>query len=203
MGPLAAVSIDTISVTGANDAAFLVAVERFKSLRLLSLLNDPNCFGSTYSKEVDYTDLRWQEKLKSPDVFHIIATRAGRGQGAPGQPSFPDGDWIGMIVPRRLKSDSCIRVQDELYVITGMFVHPDARGIGVGSQLVKHALEVIRADRTRRHEAPARVELTVDTDNAAAIALYKSCGFCVYQETSMENSTSGRPELGMYIRLED
>lgn len=201
MSESATVSTDTLPATWEDDATFRGAVERFKSLRLFSLLNDPGCFGSTYSKEVEYPDSRWQEKLQSPDVFHVIASLPVEDQDMTGQRSFPEGNWIGMVVPRRVKQESTAQLEDGLYVITGMFVRPEVRGMGVGAKLVKHALEVITADRKQRREAAARVELTVDTDNVAAIALYKSCGFCIWKETSAEKATSGRQEVGMYITL--
>ena len=54
----------------------------------------------------------------------------------------------------------------------GMAVHDDYQGKGVGSALMKAALDL--ADNWLQF---TRVELTVYTDNAAALALYKKFGF--------------------------
>lgn len=105
-----------------------------------------------------------------------------------------------MIVPRRLKRKNGIPGGD--YTITGMFVNPAARGAGIASRLLKHALQVIREDRKQRGEGPARVELTVDTDNVAAVRLYQKCGFSIDYE-ARSPGTSGRPELSMYTVVDD
>lgn len=196
MASLGAVSITTIPKTWAGEDEFLDTVERFKAIRLLSLRNDPNCFGSTYSREVEYPDTRWQERLRSQDVFHIIASRPDGTEECTTQPSYPTGKWIGMIVPRRPG------VQGEHYTITGMFVSPAARGTGIASRLLKHALEVIREDRKQRGGGQARVDLTVDTSNIAAVQLYQKCGFSIDYE-ARSPGLSGRPELSMNIILND
>lgn len=50
-----------------------------------------------------------------------------------------------------------------------IMVHPDCRGAGVGSALMRRALEI----------ADAPVLLTVDPNNSSAVALYRKFGFTV------------------------
>jgi ribosomal protein S18 acetylase RimI-like enzyme len=55
--------------------------------------------------------------------------------------------------------------------ITGMWVDPEVRGLGVGSQLIETAVAQWRALAGRR------VSLWVVDGNSSAAALYARCGF--------------------------
>ncbi len=71
----------------------------------------------------------------------------------------------------------------------GMGIHQDYRGRGIGTQLMESALA------KARQRGLIRVELTVYDFNAAAIALYRKCGFV----------EEGRMVKGRYLdgRFED
>jgi putative acetyltransferase len=56
----------------------------------------------------------------------------------------------------------------------GMFVHDDYQRQGVGSGLLQHAITLCEQWRQIK-----RIELTVFTDNEAAIGLYKKHGFVI------------------------
>ncbi len=71
------------------------------------------------------------------------------------------GDVIGAVV--------MFPSQTEELVLHKIMVHPECRGQGIGSELMKAALE--RAD--------APVLLTVDPNNNAAVQLYRNFGFGV------------------------
>ena len=50
----------------------------FSEIRLLALQTDPNVFGSTYEREVKFTESEWRESLSNPDsgVF-VVFDEAG------------------------------------------------------------------------------------------------------------------------------
>lgn len=54
----------------------------------------------------------------------------------------------------------------------GMFVHDDFHGRGIGRKLLEACI-----DLAENWLGLTRIELSVYTDNAPAIALYESCGF--------------------------
>jgi ribosomal protein S18 acetylase RimI-like enzyme len=59
--------------------------------------------------------------------------------------------------------------------IWGVYVAPEARGLGVGTKVVRHALSYA-ADTLRVRQ----VNLGVNTKNTAAVALYRKLGFVEY-----------------------
>ena len=80
---------------------------------------------------------------------------------AEAQPLSESGDVAGALV-------MFPTLTDELF-LHKIMVHPDARGGGIGSELMRAALR----------RASAAVLLTVDPDNNAAVKLYRNFGFDV------------------------
>ncbi len=98
----------------------------------------------------------WKKRVESrPEGFSsLVASVDGRIVGCLAM-------WIPGKSPRRRHA-----------VELGMSVHDDWQGKGVGTALMEAALEL--ADKWLD---VARIELTVFTDNEAAIRLYRNCGF--------------------------
>jgi ribosomal protein S18 acetylase RimI-like enzyme len=55
--------------------------------------------------------------------------------------------------------------------ITQLCVVPSARGLGLGYELLRHAISALRTHGARR------ISLTVTAANTEAIRLYEQCGF--------------------------
>lgn len=127
------------------------------------------------AKSTDYLNVAALDRLAwpvVPDVFipdgeHIwrvwsdTATLlvARRAEGTP--PLRESGDIVGALVQFPTQ-------QGELF-LHKIMVHPDCRGTGIGTELMRAALA----------EATVPVTLTVDPQNAAAVKLYQSLGFTV------------------------
>jgi ribosomal protein S18 acetylase RimI-like enzyme len=62
-------------------------------------------------------------------------------------------------------------VADGVAHIAELCVTPDAQGVGLGYELLRHSLEALRG------AAAKRVSLTVTAANAEAVCLYTRCGF--------------------------
>ena len=61
-----------------DDASVRAYVERYKAFRLLALQTAPEMFGSTYQRELAFSDEVWYTRLASLNATTFIATRADR-----------------------------------------------------------------------------------------------------------------------------
>jgi hypothetical protein len=59
-----------------DDESVRSYVERFKAFRLLSLKIAPEAFGSTYAREITFTDDIWLDRLASPKANAFIALQS-------------------------------------------------------------------------------------------------------------------------------
>jgi ribosomal protein S18 acetylase RimI-like enzyme len=129
----------------------------YRALRLRALREHPQAFTSDAEQEAA-KPLRWsQERL------HANAVAAFFGHCV--------GDSLVSMVGLELSAR-----QKESHVghLIGMYVSPEYAGRGLARQLVEHCLEHARQRGLRA------VKLTVTSNNAQAMQLYLSCGFCRY-----------------------
>lgn len=136
--------------------------ESYRSVRLLALHEQPPAFGSLPEDE--------------PNLSEIAARLAESGDrcffGA-----FQDDQLIGIV---RISRYSASNEKHRAY-LGGLYVLPAFRCEGCGRSLVKQALSWAANMQSIR-----RVNLTVVTQQKAAICLYQSLGFRIYgteQET--------------------
>ena len=119
----------------------------YRSVRLAALADSPEAFGSTLGREQAFTTDVWQARLTRRNIF--IAEDGGAACGLIG------------IAPR----------DPDTAEVVSMWVHPTARGRGVGDLLVLAALEW-----ARNHDVP-EVHLWVAEGNLHAERLYARHGF--------------------------
>jgi GNAT superfamily N-acetyltransferase len=106
--------------------------------------------------------------LSSPTTGQIFVARENGPQGS--------GDVIGMInllftVSTALGAPVCW--------LEDMVVHPDARGDGIGGQLIEHAITFAREQQYRR------ITLMTDRNNDDARAFYLRHGFVTSDMVAM------------------
>lgn len=53
-------------------------VEEYKAFRLYALKNEPEAFGSTYEREVKFTDEEWYSRLANPEAVTFFALHEKR-----------------------------------------------------------------------------------------------------------------------------
>jgi GNAT superfamily N-acetyltransferase len=121
-----------------------------RDVRLASLADSPEAFGSTHAREADYDEPRWRELAENSGWFLAIAddTPVGivAGYHDPGSPP----------TQRHL---------------VAMWVAPQARGTGLAPELVEAVVEWARAD------GATELTLGVADGNERARVLYVRCGF--------------------------
>lgn len=127
----------------------------FRELRLDGLRRHPEAFGASYEEEVRQTLDDSRRRLESGIVF------GARRKGLPALDGI-----AGLFIPEGIKTR-------HKGVLWGMYVRPEARGLGLGSALVARVIE---------HAGGVVEELTlaVGTSNDQAVSLYRRAGFEEY-----------------------
>ena len=127
----------------------------YRDVRLRALRDAPDAFGSTYAREAAFDDALWQDRLRTAALAEnqlpLIAV----------QDDVPVGLAWG-----RQDDDAA-----DVARVYQVWVTPDARGLGVGRQLLQAIIDWARSRGVRR------LELGVTPSHPAAVRLYRSAGF--------------------------
>ena len=126
---------------------------RLRDLRLRSLADSPDAFGSTLEHERGYGETAWVGWIEGWEGARHALFVAERG-----------ADWIGMAVGSRAGDEP----DAHLY---GMWVDPPWRARGIGARLVDRVLGCARS------WGAGSVILAVTETNAGAAAFYGHLGF--------------------------
>lgn len=127
----------------------------FREIRLRSLLDSPDAFGSTYGEESSASEDAWRDWA------------AGRWQSGTAAVFLAEDDGRAVGTATGAAYDAA---PGEAHVYA-MWVAPDARGVGVGRPLVEAIAEWARG---RGCEC---LVLRVTETNEPARRLYAACGF--------------------------
>jgi len=141
-----------IRLLDASDAAEASA---FLRLRLFGLIEAPSAFASSYEDEKDRTLEQVQE--------HLLRSSSTATFGG-----FEANELVGVVaVGRELRAN-----ERHMAFIRSMYVAPDARGKGLGRQLLDAALKHVLL-----WHGVEQVKLSVTAGNESAVHLYQSVGF--------------------------
>ncbi len=129
--------------------------EIYKLLRLASLRDAPDSFGSTLEREVEFTEKEWKSRIKPAfEPLHVLPLVA----------KF-DGSPVGLAsgVVHTSESDSAHVYQ--------MWVSQEYRGNGIGRALLS------KIETWAKELNLCTLSLAVTIKNMEAVSLYKSAGF--------------------------
>jgi GNAT superfamily N-acetyltransferase len=143
-----------------------------RDVRLASLAESPEAFGSTHAREADFDEATWRDRAASSGWF--VAA---------------DGEAIRGIVAGYHDDTS----PPEQRHLVAMWVTPAARGSGVAAQLVEAIVQWARDD------GATEVTLGVADGNERARALYLTCGFVSTGQRFPLHSDLSR-EIEIYAR---
>jgi GNAT superfamily N-acetyltransferase len=121
-----------------------------RRIRLAALRDTPDWFWATYEEEVEKAESGWRDFIAAGAWF--LAHLDDRAVGIA----------AGVRVPE---------LGDSSRQLISMWVEPDARGRGIGSNLVEAVRTWARADGAKE------LQLQVTANNHAAARLYQRCGF--------------------------
>jgi RimJ/RimL family protein N-acetyltransferase len=130
--------------------------EAYRSIRLQALQEHPPAFGSLPETEPNLSETA--DRLVESDDRRFFG-------------AFQDEQLIGIL---RLFRDSAPNEKHRAY-LAGFYVLPSFRRHGYGQALVREAL-----NQAAKTPGIRRVNLTVVTQQSAAIRLYQSFGFQIY-----------------------
>lgn len=140
----------------------------FQELRLASLRGAPDSYRRVYADEVGVADARWREFLEQTAADAATAV-------------------LLVEVGREPRGLAFVGVDDEAILsLGGMWIAPEVRRRGIGSQLLQDALEWGR----RRGAEAARLAVTLD--NPGAEQLYSAAGFVATGDTEPLREDSRR-----------
>ncbi|HEY0703701.1 MAG TPA: GNAT family N-acetyltransferase [Candidatus Acidoferrales bacterium] len=137
----------------------------YRECRLEALRSSPEAFGSTYEQEYPQTLDWFADRLRSSDMFG--AFRGAELMGI-----------AGLLVGKGLK-------EKHKGLLVSMFVRGAARKMGLGRRLAEAVMEHARA----RVEL---IQLSVVSENEAAIRLYQDLGFVEYGREKKALKQGGR-----------
>lgn len=126
-----------------------------RDVRLAALRDAPRAFGSSYEREIAFTEDDWLSRISRGANF--VASTGG-----------PSPAPLGIV--------GAFEARPRTAELVSMWVHPQMRGQGVGRVLVE---TVLQWARTEGHDL---VHLWVTETNDPARRLYERCGFALTGE---------------------
>lgn len=124
---------------------------RYKQIRLRSLADAPDAYGSTLDREESWDETVWRERLSDDDAAIFVAEYDHKGD-------------VGIVAGAPFRGRDCAGVFQ-------MWVAPEVRGKRIGESLIN---TVVQWAQEMNH---SRVVLEVGDTNTAAIRLYERAGF--------------------------
>lgn len=128
---------------------------RYRDIRLRSLLEAPSAYGSSYAREIAFTDADWEQRLANAPTFLALDA---------------DGTVVGTA--------TVLGGRDADLHLLAMYVAPEARGTGAAHQLIDAVVGVAEG------RGAERVLLQVTEGNERAARCYRRYGFAATGHTS-------------------
>ena len=153
----------------------------FRDLRLAALLDTPEAFVASHVEEQDQPMAFFEDRLIQRPGHAVFG-------------AFAEGALAGTA---GLARAATIQLAHKCN-LWGLYVAPSARGQGVARALLEAALV-----HARETPGVAKVTLSVDSANVAAIALYESLGFVVFarEADAVRLHGQSRDDLQMHLRF--
>lgn len=144
--------------------------QAYRALRLESLRSDPQAFGATLASNLERPDAWWRTRLEA----------AQEGVSSLLLFAEEDGQLFGMIGAFPAEEARTLNM-------ISMFVLFRHRGLGIGTRLLDRLIEEVRASGEFDS-----LQLDVNSEQTAAVALYRSAGFVTTDEAEVDHHDGSR-----------
>jgi ribosomal protein S18 acetylase RimI-like enzyme len=128
--------------------------DTFRSIRLESLQQNPEAFGSTFEREINEPRIYFLERFDRNTQFG----------------GFVSGELMAIVGFHPLEG---LKLSHK-GVLWGMYVRPECRGTGLATALVESLIEYAREHHVEQ------IQLTVTASNPRALRFYRRMGFSEY-----------------------
>lgn len=136
----------------------------YHNLRLRAIQDSPQAFLDTEEQTRTFPEKKWRQRLADAAAgknWQLFAKL--------------DKQLVGMIGAFRGDEDT----QNASVTAVGLWVAPEARGKGVGRKLMETLLDSLKRKSIKT------VHLSVNAEQAVAVALYKKLGFQIVEEKEL------------------
>jgi ribosomal protein S18 acetylase RimI-like enzyme len=175
--------------------------ELMRDVRLAALAESPSAFGSSYAREVAFTEEQWRGRISERSVtfFAHEATSLALGVRIRGRTVLTDS-LASSLTEEPAGAASAgkepaglagVYVEDGAANLVSMWVRPAARGLGAGKALVEAAAAWAKANDF------GTLFLWVTESNTSARRLYEGCGFTPTGQRQPLPSDPAIPEIAM------
>jgi ribosomal protein S18 acetylase RimI-like enzyme len=175
--------------------------ELMRDVRLAALAESPSAFGSSYAREVAFTEEQWRGRISERSVtfFAHEATSPAPGVRIRGRTVLTDS-LASSLTEEQAGAASAgkepaglagVYVEDGAAHLVSMWVRPAARGLGAGKALVEAAAAWAKANDF------GTLFLWVTESNTSARRLYEGCGFTPTGQRQPLPSDPAIPEIAM------
>ncbi|KAI1479874.1 hypothetical protein F4774DRAFT_409388 [Daldinia eschscholtzii] len=197
-----------------NDEGSRFYLDYYKPFRLAALEQDPDAFGSTYDREINFIDDEWLSRINNPLVKTFVAVRLHdrkvlSATSLIGPMPNPDPASNPFQASSEMRDASDHHHQNHAeassasFQITGVYTLPEARRQGLAKMLAEIAIGEAVA-YAEQHGKRLELSLIVYTSNSGAISFYESCGFVVSVEGPRESfnphKNASADEICMHYR---
>ncbi|KAI0838976.1 hypothetical protein F5Y06DRAFT_296135 [Hypoxylon sp. FL0890] len=176
----------TVELILADDEGRRFYLDHYKPFRLAALKQEPDAFGSTYTREINFIEEDWLSRINNPLVKTLVAVHSNDRR------VLSATSLIGPL-PNRDPASNPFQASTEItgasdqhhnhveasplsFQISGVYTVPDARGKGIAKALIKTAVEEAIND-AKQQDRKLNLSVIVYASNHAAISFYESCGF--------------------------
>jgi len=182
-----------------DDQSIHTYVERYKAFRLRALKTNPEAFGSTYAREIAFTDDIWYHRLANPKATTFVTLQSDKvvcTLTTIGPLPYTVEESSPATDPWIVHAEIFSEPPEYHLRINGMFTLPEVRGQGVAQALLEHVLAYGTGEAMKYGKRFAGA-IVVDSDNPGARALYQKCGFVTVKEVPFNE---GRPRMAMLLK---